>query len=301
MQAMNAAWMMVLASLLFATMSVCVKLAATQYGAGEVVFYRGLVGAVAIVALMRARGGTLRTSVPGMHVGRSAAGVIAMCLWFHALGGLPLATATTLNYMSSVWMALFLIGGSIMFGARRVEGLLVAAVLLGFAGVALVLRPSLEAAQFWHALSGLMSGVLAALAYLQITALGRAGEPEERTVFYFNLGGMLIGGALMVWQGMGTHTLRGVALLLAIGVLAVVAQMLMTRAYTVGSTLVNAVLQYLGILFAFGYGVLLFDEALTAPAVLGVVLIIAAGLMTSRVRARAPEPEDTRGRYPGEG
>jgi drug/metabolite transporter (DMT)-like permease len=301
MGAMNAAWMMVLASLLFATMSVCVKLAATQYGAGEVVFYRGLVGAVAIFALLRVRGGTLRTPVPGMHAGRSAAGVIAMCLWFHALGGLPLATATTLNYMSSVWMALFLIGGSIMFGARRVEGLLVAAVLLGFAGVALVLRPSLEAAQFWHALSGLMSGVLAALAYLQITALGRAGEPEERTVFYFNLGSMLIGGALMAWQGMGTHTWRGVALLLAIGVLAVVAQVLMTRAYTVGSTLVNAVLQYLGILFAFAYGVLLFGEALTAPAVLGVVLIVAAGLMTSRVRARAPEPEDTRGRFPEQG
>lgn len=301
MGTMNAAWMMVLASLLFATMSVCVKLAATQYGAGEVVFYRGLVGAVAIFALLRARGGTLRTPVPGMHAGRSAAGVIAMCLWFHALGGLPLATATTLNYMSSVWMALFLIGGSVMFGARRVEGLLVAAVLLGFAGVALVLRPSLEASQFWHALSGLMSGVLAALAYLQITALGRAGEPEERTVFYFNLGSMLIGGALMAWQGMGTHTLRGVALLLAIGVLAVVAQMLMTRAYTVGSTLVNAVLQYLGILFAFAYGVLLFGEALTAAAALGVVLIVAAGLMTSRVRARVHEPEDTRGRFPGEG
>ena len=78
--------------------------------------------------------------------------------------------------------------------------LLVAAVLLGFAGVALVLRPSLDPTQFWHALAGLLSGVLAALAYLQITALGRAGEPEERTVFYFNLGSVLIGGALMAWQ-----------------------------------------------------------------------------------------------------
>jgi drug/metabolite transporter (DMT)-like permease len=52
-----------------------------------------------------------------------------------------------------------------------------------------------------------------------------------------------------------------VALLLAIGLLAVAAQMLMTRAYTVGSTLVNAVLQYLGILFAYLYGVLLFGES----------------------------------------
>lgn len=291
---------MVLASLLFATMSVCVKLASQWYGAGEVVFYRGLAGAIAIVLLQRLRGGTLRTPVPGMHAGRSAAGVVAMCLWFTALGGLPLATATTLNYMSSVWMALFLVGGAVMMGARRVEGTLVAAVLLGFAGVALVLRPSLDGTQVWPALAGLLSGVLAALAYLQITALGRAGEPEDRIVFYFSLGSMLIGGALMLWQGTGRHTPQGVALLVAIGVLAVVAQMLMTRAYTVGSTLANAVLQYLGILFAFVYGVLLFGEAITWPALAGVVLIVVAGLMTSVARSHSPEPPDTRGRHPGD-
>jgi hypothetical protein len=158
-----------------------------------------------------------------------------MCLWFYALGGLPLATAMTLNYMSSVWMALFLIGGSIMFGGAEgrgpAGGRRAAGLCRRGAGAATVARPQ----QFWHALAGLLSGVLAALAYLQITALGRAGEPEDRTVFYFNLGGIVIGGALMAWQGLGTHTLRGVALLLAIGVLAVVAQVLMTRAYTVGS------------------------------------------------------------------
>lgn len=298
---MNAAWMMVLSSLLFATMSVCVKLAMPDYGAGAIVFYRGLVGALVIGVLFRARGGTLRTPVPGMHVGRSAAGVGAMALWFYALGGLPLATATTLNYMSSVWMALFLIGGAIMFGARRVEGLLVAAVLLGFAGVALVLRPSMDATQVWPALAGVLSGVLAALAYLQLTALGRAGEPEERTVFYFNVGSMAIGSLLMAWQGAGRHSVRGVLLLLAIGILAAAAQMLLTRAYTVGRPLANAVLQYLGILFAFVYGVLLFGEGVTGGALAGVGLIVAAGLMSTRVRTRAPAPADTAGRDPQAG
>jgi S-adenosylmethionine uptake transporter len=298
---MNAAWMMVLSSLLFATMSVCVKLASASYGPGEIVFYRGLVGALAIGVVYRARGGSLRTPVPGMHVGRSAAGVAAMALWFYALGGLPLATATTLNYMSSVWMALFLIGGAIMFGARRVEGLLVAAVLLGFAGVALVLRPSMDASQVWPALAGVLSGVLAALAYLQLTALGRVGEPEERTVFYFNVGSMVLGGLLALGQGLGRHSVRGLLLLLAIGVLAAFAQMLLTRAYTVGRPLANAVLQYLGIVFAFAYGLIFFDEGITGSSGAGVVLIIAAGLMSTRVRSRAPEPEDTRGRDPSAG
>lgn len=300
MQPMSAAWMMVLSSLLFATMAVCIKLAALSYSAGEIVFYRGLVGALAIVVLQQARGGTLRTTVPGMHVARSASGVAAMSLWFYSLGGLPLATATALNYMSSVWMAAFLLGGAVMLGARRVEGRLVSAVLLGFAGVALVLRPTFGPDQHGYGLAGLASGLLSALAYLQITALGRAGEPEDRIVFYFSLGAIAVGLGLMLLQGTGTHSVRGVLLLLAIGLLAVVAQMLMTRAYAVGSTLSNAALQYLGILFSFIYGLLLFGEPLTLMAAGGAVLIVVAGLMTSRVRARSPEPEDTRGRSPGD-
>ena len=44
--------------------------------------------------------------------------MIALCLWFYAIGNLPLATAMTLNYMSSVWMALFLIGGAVHAGQR---------------------------------------------------------------------------------------------------------------------------------------------------------------------------------------
>jgi drug/metabolite transporter (DMT)-like permease len=298
MPRMNAAWMMVGASMLFATMSVCVKLASAYYGPGEIVFYRGLVGALVIVGMQRLRGGTLGTPVPGMHAARSISGVFAMCLWFYALSGLPLATATTLNYMSSVWMALFLIGGAVLMGAKRVEPILVAAVLLGFAGVALVLRPSIGAAQVWPGLAGLASGVLAALAYLQITALGRSGEPEDRIVFYFSLGSMAIGGALMLLQGLSPHSWTGVGLLLAVGVLAVMAQMLMTRAYTVGSTLVVAVLQYLGILFAYAYGMLLFGETLTLPAACGVVLIVAAGLLTSRVRRAGAEAGPTSARQP---
>ena len=52
-----------------------------------------------------------------MHFWRSLSGVIALSLWFYSIGKLPLATAMTLNYMSSVWMALFLIGGAVLMGA----------------------------------------------------------------------------------------------------------------------------------------------------------------------------------------
>jgi drug/metabolite transporter (DMT)-like permease len=293
---MSAPLLMVVSSLLFALMGVCVKLAAAQYGAGEIVFYRSLVGALCIFGLTHLRGGpSLATSLPAMHFWRSASGVAALLLWFHSIIGLPLATAMTLNYMSSVWMALFLLGGGVLMGAARLDGRLVAAVLAGFAGVALVLRPSVEQQQLWYGLAGVLSGMLAALAYLQVTALGRAGEPAQRIVFYFCIGGMAVGAASMLIGGGAPHTQQGLVLLLAIGLLATAGQTMMTAAYRIGRTLVNASLQYLGIAFSFAFGVLWFDDPITASALGGIALIVGAGLAATMLRtSQQPDATDTR-------
>ena len=186
---MSASWLIVVASLLFATMGVCVKLASAYYGSGEIVMYRGLVGALMIFVVSRWRGDTLRTAVPAKHFVRSLTGVTALCLWFYAIGALPLATAMTLNYTSSLWIALFLVGGASVLGTQPVDGRLVLAALLGFTGVVLVLRPTIEQHQLWHGLVGLLSGMVSATGYLQVAALGRAGETESRIVFYFSIGG----------------------------------------------------------------------------------------------------------------
>jgi len=277
---------MLSASLLFSIMGVCVKLASAYYSAGEIVLYRSLVGALFIFGLTRVRGGSLRTAVPGMHFWRSLTGVCSLVLWFYSIGKLPLATAITLNYMSSVWMALFLIGGAVMLGSAKVDPRLVATVLTGFVGVALVLQPTLEHDQFQGALAGLTSGIGAAMAYLQVTALGRVGEPEYRVVFYFSLGGIIAGSLLTLASGAHGHTWLGAALLLATGVLATVAQMMMTRAYAIGRALSNASLQYLGIVFSFIFGVLIFDDPVTLVALAGMALIVGAGLAATRLRQR---------------
>lgn len=284
-------WLMVLSSLLFATMGVCVKLASAHYHAGEIVFYRGLTGALMMLAFARWQRGSVATALPGMHFWRSLSGVLSLLGWFYAIGNLPLPTAMTLNYMSSVWMALFLLGGAALMGSARVDGRLVATVLIGFAGVGLILRPTIDHNQLWHGLVGLSSGLLAATAYLQVTALGRAGEPEYRIVFYFSLGGVVAGTLSMLATGASPHTLEGFALLLAVGVLATAAQLMMTRAYSIGRPLVNASLQYLGIAFATIYGVLIFDDRVTAMSLAGMALIVVAGLGATQLRSRSAPPD----------
>ena len=289
---MPASLLMVAATLLFATMGVCVKLASDLYAASEIVMYRGLVGSVMMAWLSHRQGISLKTRLPGMHLWRSISGVTSLCLWFYAIGKLPLATAMTLNYMSSVWMGLFLLGGAVLMGAQKLDWRLMAAVLLGFVGVALILRPTLDQQQLWYGLAGLLSGMIAAMAYLQVSALGRAGEPELRVVFYFSVGGALAGALVtaVTEGGLHSHTLWGAALLLAVGALATTAQVCLTRAYSIGRPLVNACLQYLGIVFSFLYGMLLFKDALTWQATLGMLIIIGAGLMATLLRSRVAPP-----------
>lgn len=284
---MPASWLIVIATLLFAAMGVCVKLASAHYGSGEIVMYRGLVGALMIGVLSHWRGDSLRTALPAQHFVRSLTGVTALCLWFYAIGKLPLATAMTLNYTSSLWIAVFLIGGASVLGTKSVDHRLVFAALLGFAGVVLVLRPTIEQDQLWYGLVGLLSGMVSATGYLQITALGRAGETESRIVFYFSIGGVVGGAALSTLTGWHAHSWSGIGLLLGVGVLATVAQLILTRAYARGRTLVNASLQYLGIGFSFLGDVLLFDERATWIAAAGMLLIVGAGVRATLLRTSA--------------
>ncbi|SCY57287.1 DMT family transporter [Nitrosospira sp. Nsp13] len=295
---LSASGLMIGATLFFATMGMCVKFASASYGTGEIVFYRGIVGAAMVVLITRASGETLRTRLPAMHAWRSLTGVSALGLWFYAIGELPLATAMTLNYMSPIWMALLLIGGSVLVGGGRVDARLVCTVLVGFLGVVCILQPTMEPHQLWGGLMGLLSGLLAAMAYLQVTALGRAGESEARIVFYFSVGSIFAGALeTSLISGWHAHTLRGLGMLLAVGVLATLAQLLMTRAYRTGGTLVIASLQYLGIAWSLLYGVLLFDDPVTGLALLGMGLIVMAGVAAARLRQsvapanRLPKPE----------
>jgi len=292
-------WQMVLATVLFACMGVCVKLASEHFGTAAVVGMRGFVGAVMMAAIAWGTGTSLRTSVPRLHVQRGLSGVLALSLWFYCIGHLPLATAVTLNYMSSVWMAVFLIGQMAWArhqgrDGRQVDPRLVAAIAVGFAGVALVLHPTLARDQLGAGVVGLVSGMLAAVAYVQVTALGRAGEPEVRVVFHFSLMGTVLGAGLGVVEAWAQGTPHADALadipamawaeLIGVGAFATIAQLLMTRAYARGSMLVNASLQYLGIVHASLFGMWLFHEHLGPGSVLGMLLIVGAGMAATRFK-----------------
>ncbi len=300
---MQALWMLA-AAFFFASMAVCVKFASDYFNSAELVFYRGLLGMLFMWALARSRGISLATRYPGMHMWRSLVGVISLGAWFYAIAHLPLATAMTLNYMSSVWIAAFLVGGALLMGllpargerppvpaAGLSQGPLVMTVVAGFIGVIMMLRPTIEQNQAFAGLVGLMSGLLAAFAYMQVMALARVGEPETRTVFYFALGSAVAGGLAMGIAGVSEWHWKPALWLIPLGVLASLGQLCMTRAYTLAktrsATLVVANLQYSGIVFGAIYSLLLFGERLPLIGWAGMALIMASGIAATVLRARA--------------
>ncbi|RQO49049.1 EamA family transporter [Variovorax sp. KBW07] len=296
---------MVLGAFLFATMSVVVKIASAWFNSGEMVLGRGLIGIVFLWLLARNRGVSLATKYPGMHAWRSTIGVISLGAWFYAIAHMPLATAVTLNYMSSVWVAAFLIGGALLAWVPvpgrdgRVErpplqGALALTVLAGFAGVVLMLKPTVSGNEGFAGMLGLLSGLTAAFAYMQVVALSRIGEPELRTVFYFAVGSAVAGAfatAATGFSGGSSWTWQHALWLLPIGLLAALGQLCMTRAYatakTQAGTLVVANLQYSGIVFAAFYSVVLFDDHIDAAGWAGMALIIASGIAATVLRQRA--------------
>jgi drug/metabolite transporter (DMT)-like permease len=282
---MSSLWMLV-AGLLFACMGVCVKLGASLFSAGELVFWRGFIALLVIAGYVLASGRPLRTAHWRSHIYRSISGFTALALFFFAITTIPLATAVTLNYTSPLFLALLLV----FWVGERPRPLLILALVLGFAGVAVLLQPTFHRDETAGALSALFSAGFVGVAYYQLRELGALGEPEWRTVFYFSLVTTLGGLVLMVGSGFHGANLHGALLLLGTGAFGVLAQLALTRAYKHGKTLVTASLAYSTVLFSSLFGVLLWHDAMPTTSWLAIGLIILSGVLASACRGQPANP-----------
>jgi drug/metabolite transporter (DMT)-like permease len=274
---------MLVAGFFFATMGVFVKSGAGQFDAAEMAFYRSFVGLIFIGAIVVARRGSIRTQYLGGHVIRSVVGSVSLIGYFYAMAHLPLATAQTLNYTSP----LFLTIATVVVLGEKFSAWLVAAIAIGFAGVAMLLQPTIQGGKDTAAFIGLFSGVFAAWAYLSVRTLGRLGEPDYRVVFWFTaIGSILCAG----WQLATStfHPLRwdNLWMVIGIGFCGTVAQLAMTRAYRIGNTLVVGALSYSTLVFGSIFTFVLWDEHMAPLGYAGMAVIIASGIMAMRVEKK---------------
>ena len=283
---MQSLWMLA-ASFLFACMGVCVKFAASTHTAVEITFYRSFLSLILMFGLVRLRGVPLATPYWRWHITRGVVGFSALFAYFYAITMLPLATAVTLNYTSAIFLAIYLA----LAGMKLRAGIL-AALVLGLVGVALLLKPTLHAEQLIGGLIGLGSGALAGMAYFSVRELGARGEPEMRTVFYFSLVASICAGLILSFSEM--HAVNGQSGLILLGVagFATLAQLAMTRAFTRGKTMLSAALAYSTVIFSSLFGAFFWGELLDGSAWLAIGLIILSGIAATHFSRASPVEQD---------
>lgn len=294
---LQSCWMLV-ASVLFATMSALVKLSSGDAGTFEIVFYRSIIGLIGVSILMLAQGERFHTPHLFGHFKRSMLGTISFTMWFSTMGHLPLGTATTLNYTAPLFIAATFIVTALA-KRQKAPWLLGLAIAVGFVGVCLILQPSVNDEQLPWALIGLTAGAMGPIIFFQINQLGRLREPAMRIVFYFSLIGTIWGlvGCLIFEGGLKPHTAHTFVSLALVGVTALLAQLCLTRSYAYGNMMLTACFQFATIPFAEIISVIFFKETLPWSALCGMALILIAGvsatILTKRGQKKPPVKQPT--------
>ncbi len=281
----------VAAELFFTSMAASVKLASAELSNETIVFFRNLFGLLFLLPWLLRRGpGGLRTRYLRWHVVRSLAGLSAMYCFFYALAHIPMAEAVLMKLTAPLFIPLV---AFLWLGERFPRGVGIA-VVIGFAGVALILRPGFgELSPVL--LVALCAGALAAAGKTGVRQLTRT-EPITRVVFYFALVSTVVSALPLTW-GWTTPGPQGWGLLVLLAVLATFGQVFMTAAYGLAPAAQIGPFTYTSVLFASVYGWLLWGDTLTLLSGLGAALVFVAGVATTRARspAAAEAPGSTGG------
>lgn len=277
-----AAVLMVAASALFALQGALVKTGLQHMAPLELVFFRGVVCAVLIFGFVKLRGLSLATARPVGQLGFGIIGFISLALYFASIGMLPLVTATALNYTAPLFIAVF-IG---LLGARKSKAALMFWVAAGFVGACMVLQPSFAEGSPTGVMLGLLSGLTGAAAYLLLGRLGRSGEPQRVTAFYFSVLVCAFAGIPTLMNGFSIATPDQLALVLGIGLLATLAQLAVVKAYSISAPLIPATLSYTTVIFSSLIGAWLWGDQLGFWEALGIALVVASGILVSAGQAQ---------------
>lgn len=273
---------MILSSLAFAVMGVCIQICAQTLPNGMVVFFRNLSGLVFLSPLLLSGGlAMLKTTHLKQHLARGVAGLTSMYCFFYAIGHMPLADAILLNYTLPLFIPVV---ESIWLG-EPFPLKLAAPLVLGFLGVVIVLQPGrgiITAA----AILGLLAGLLSAVAQTGVRQLTKT-EPTVRIVIYFAMMGTSISalGLPFVWVTPAPTLWVAIVLL---GLSATTGQLLMTKAYSYAPASQIGGFVYTGVIFAALMDWLRLGHTPSPRFFAGASLVMAAGALMFRLASRGP-------------
>jgi len=241
----------------------------------EIVFFRNAFAFVPLGLYIWRTSGfeVLRTRRPFGHLMRSLVGLTGMVCGFSAVQHLPLTEATALQFASPLFMTAL----SAALLAEPVGRHRWAAVLVGFVGVMIMARPIPGQMNVVGVTYGLLSAVGVAGAMVAIRQISDT-ERGPTIVFYFTLGGTVLGLAGSLLFGWVVPDGRTLGLLILAGLVGGVAQMLLTEALRAAPVGVVAPFDYTQLVWAALLGLVIWGE-LPHPATLaGSVIVAGSGV-----------------------
>ncbi len=279
--------LMLLATITFAFMGGFVKLLSHSISSLELTFFRNIFGVVIIIFALFKTPTTSKGGKPFLLFFRGFIGFLALLAYFYNMAHIPLGVATTYNKTSPLFLAFF---AWIFLGEKLAKSAIIA-LILGFIGIIFIAKPDgfdLDK----YTILGIFSGIGAALAYTSIRELRKYYDTRIIALSFMSVGtiGPLI---LMIISSYYNFDQsfdflfskfvmpQGVQWLyiIALGVLATISQLLMTKAYTLTKAGIIGTITYAQILFGTIVGIILGDNIPDILTILGMILIILAGVL----------------------
>jgi drug/metabolite transporter (DMT)-like permease len=270
---------MVVSALSFSLMGVCVKQVGGRIPVAEVVFARAIVSVALSWWLLHRAGIPAWGKRRWLLIWRGAIGTAALVCVYAALAALPLAAATVLQYLYPPFTALL---AWLMLG-EPIGKRVLAAMALGWLGVLLVAQPAgLLQGGATLALVPVLIAVAGALftafAYVSVRSLGTSEHPLV-IVFYFPLVALPLSLPLVALNPV-LPTPAELLWLVGVGVFTQLGQVYLTRSLTALPAARATAISYVQVLFAGGWGWLLFGESIDSWTIAGAGLVLAATLVS---------------------
>ncbi len=214
----------------------------------------------------------VRTRKIGKHLSRTAVGLTGMVLNFGSFILLPLTEATTIGFSMPIFATI--LSAFLLKEATGIHRW--AAVLVGFAGVLVMVRPDASHFPLIGVCVALGAAVTTACVNLLLRDLGKT-ESAGATVFWFTLLSLPPLGVAMIFVAQ-PHDAMTWAILIGLGISGGIAQLCMTGALKWAPVSVVLPMDYSTILWATLFGWLLWNDWPLATTWVGAILIVASGL-----------------------
>jgi len=272
--------LMMLVSAMMAMDSVIVRHLSANVHPFVMGFTRAGFGLIVVLPWILRRPGILKTHYRFRHFLRAGLKLAALIAFFFAFAAAPLADVTAIAFTSPIFVTI----GAWLFLSEPPRALRVAAVLVGFAGVMIVLRPGQA--------SGIPAGLLFALAGALLTALIQlilkrmSAHDSTETLVAWNLiltVPIALVPALFVWS---TPAPAEMALLAFQGAMGALNMMLATKAFSLAEASLITPFDFLRLPFVALLGYLIFAQSVPVSTWIGGAVIFAASLLMARSARR---------------